>query len=111
MRDTTEYLRVIREAISRILKYTSKGRSLFDQDELVKTWIIHHLEVIGEATGSMPQMFGSLHPETQWKQFTDMRDALTYQYYEVNMDRVWAVVENDIPSLKARVDAIFAGQE
>lgn len=111
MRDTTEYLRVIREAISRILKYASKGRSLFDQDELVQAWIIHHLEVIGEVTGSMPQMFRSLHPEIEWKQFTDMRDALTYQYYEVNLDRVWAVVETDIPPLKASVDAILAEQE
>jgi uncharacterized protein with HEPN domain len=109
--DTTEHLRVIQEAVSRILKYASKGRSLFDQDELVQAWIIHHLEVIGEVTGSMPQMFRSLHPEIEWKHFTDMREALTYQYYEVNLDRVWAVVENDLPPLKASVDAILTEQE
>lgn len=111
MIDTTEYLRVIQEAVSRILKYASKGRDVFVQDELVQTWIIHHFEIIGEAISSMPQMFRSLHPEIQWKQFTDMRDALTYQYYEVNLDRVWAVVENDIPPLKASVGAILAKQE
>ncbi|MGH2496829.1 MAG: HepT-like ribonuclease domain-containing protein [Ktedonobacteraceae bacterium] len=111
MRNTTEYLRVIQEAVSRILKYASKGQGLFDQDELVQTWIIHHFEIIGEAINSLPQMFRSLHPEIQWKKYIDMRDALTYHYYEVNQDRIWAMVENDILSLKASVDAILAEQE
>ena len=111
VKDTTELLRVIQETVSRILKYTSKGRSLFDEDELVQTWIIRHLKIIGEAMSSMPQMFRSLHPEIQWKQFIDMRDALSYRYYDINQDHVWAMVENDIPSLIASVDAILAGQQ
>ena len=111
MRDTTERLRDIQDAASRILKYTSQGRGLFDQDELVQTWIIHHLEIIGEAIDSMPQMFRSLHTEIQWKKYTDMRDALSFRYYDINQDHAWAMVENDIPPLKASVDAILTGQE
>jgi len=30
------------------MKYTNQGRQAFDQDELVQTWVIHHLEIIGE---------------------------------------------------------------
>lgn len=110
MRDTTEHLGVIQEAISRILKYASKGRSLFDQDELVQTWIIHHLKIIGGAINSLPQMFRSLHPEIRWKQFIDMRDALSFRYYDINQDHVWAMVENDIPSLETNVNTILAEQ-
>lgn len=111
MRDTTERLRDIQDAASRILKYADKGRSLFDQDELVQVWVYQHLRIIGEAISSMPQMFRSLHSEIQWKQFIDMGDALSYRYYDINLDRVWAVVENDIPPLRASVDAILAGQK
>ena len=84
---------------------------MFDEDELVQTWVYRHLKIIGDAISSMPQMFRSLHPEIQWKQFTEMRDALSYRYYDINQDYVWAMVENDIPPLKASVDAILAEQK
>ncbi len=111
MTNTTESLRVIQEAVTRIFKYTNKGRGLFDQDELVQAWVFQHLRIIGEAISSMPQMFRSLHPEIQWKQFIEMGDSLSQRYYDIKQNHVWAVVENDIPPLKASVDAILAGRE
>jgi hypothetical protein len=45
-------LQDILHAIRLINKYASRGRSAFDQDELVQTWVIHHIEVIGEAVRS-----------------------------------------------------------
>ena len=55
MREIAERLRDIHEAIVRIEKYTRFGRTSFDQDELVQTWVIHHLEIIGEAARAIPQ--------------------------------------------------------
>lgn len=49
MRDTYERLRDVQEAITHILKYTSQGRDLYDQNELVQSWVIRHLEIIGES--------------------------------------------------------------
>ncbi|GAC1640562.1 MAG: hypothetical protein NVS4B9_33140 [Ktedonobacteraceae bacterium] len=50
----------------RIEKYTQSGRTLFDHDELVQTWVIHHLEIIGEAARSIPQEYRRSHPEIAW---------------------------------------------
>ena len=36
---------------------------------------------------------------------------LLYNYFEINLDRVWAAVEYDLSSKKAGVDAILAEQE
>ncbi|GAC1363944.1 MAG: hypothetical protein NVS2B12_10100 [Ktedonobacteraceae bacterium] len=66
MRETKERLRDIHEAIMRIEKYTQSGRTLFDHDELVQTWVIHHLEIIGEAARSIPQEYRRSHPEIAW---------------------------------------------
>ena len=52
MRDTTERLRDIHDAIAKIMKYTNQGRHSFDQNELIQTWAIRHLEIIGEAARS-----------------------------------------------------------
>ena len=57
MRDVFERLRDIQEAIEQIWKYTNQGRDLFNQNELVQTWVIHHLEIIGEATLAIPQVY------------------------------------------------------
>lgn len=40
-----------------------------------------------------------------------MRNILVHLYFEINLDRVWAVVEQDLPDLKSSVDAILAGHE
>lgn len=111
MRDPYERLRDVQEAILLILKYTSQGSDSFYQDELVQTWVIHHLEIIGEAVRTIPQDFRNLHPEIPWKQMNAMRNILVHLYFEINLDRVWAVVEQDLPDLKSSVDAILAGHE
>lgn len=39
----------IPEAIERIERYAAKGKDAFDWDDLLQDWIIHHLQIIGEA--------------------------------------------------------------
>jgi hypothetical protein len=53
MRDDTQWLLDIIEAIERIERYSSRGRDAFERDELVQNWIVHHLQVIGEAARSL----------------------------------------------------------
>ena len=107
MRDTTERLRDIQEAIIRIFKYTGAGRKAFDENELIQTWIIHHLEIIGEAARAIPQDFREQHPEIPWGQISGMRNILIHMYFGIDHDIVWAVVERDLPSLQKVVSAIL----
>jgi uncharacterized protein with HEPN domain len=53
MRDDTQLLLDIVEAIDRIERYSSRGRGAFESDELVQNWIVNHLQVIGEAARSL----------------------------------------------------------
>lgn len=43
MRDDTEWLLDIIEAIERIERYASRGRDAFEKDELIQNWIVNHL--------------------------------------------------------------------
>lgn len=107
MRKTLERIRDIHEAIIRIEKYTQDGRDSFDQNELVQTWVIHHLEIIGEAARAIPQDYRSIHPEIPWGQISGMRNILIHMYFGIDRDIVWTVVEHDLPHLKSVVEAIL----
>jgi uncharacterized protein with HEPN domain len=107
MRDTNERLRDIQEAIAQIMKYTSSGRETFDQNELIQGWVILHLQNIGEAIRTIPPDFKNDHPEIPWAQISRMRNILVHIYFGINRDRVWSVVENDLPNLKTSVDTIL----
>ena len=111
MRDTSERLRDIQEAITRITKYTDAGRQSFDQNDLVQTWVVHNLEIIGEASRSIPQEYKDKHPTIEWARISRMRNVLIHIYFGVDMDIVWEVVERDLPILKTQIDVILAGQE
>ena len=54
MRDDRERLQDILEAIEKIEKYASQGRHAFDTDELIQSWIVNHLRILGEAARPYP---------------------------------------------------------
>ena len=107
MRDNLERLRDIQEAIAQIMKYTNQGRDTFDQNELVQAWAVRHLEIIGEAARAISQDFKNNHPEIQWGQINGMRNVLIHAYFQINLDRVWSAVEDDLPILKTSIDVIL----
>ncbi|MCX9025011.1 MAG: DUF86 domain-containing protein [Candidatus Methanoperedens sp.] len=107
MRDYNERLLDILEAIERIEKYAAQGREDFENDELVQTWIVHHLQIIGEAARALPDSFIDQHPEINWSEIIGMRNILVHNYFGVDVDVVWAVVERDLPDLKHKIQAIL----
>jgi uncharacterized protein with HEPN domain len=104
MRDYNERLLDILEAIENIEKYASRGHEAFEHDELIQTWILHHLQIIGEAASALPDSFRDKYPEVPWSKIIGMRNILVHNYFGVDIDVVWAVVVNDIPDLKQKIE-------
>lgn len=107
MRDENERLLDILEAIERIEKYAEEGKNAFEADELIQTWIVHHITIIGEACRSLPNEFQSRHTRIPWADIIGMRNILIHHYFGIDTDAVWAVVEHDIPELKFNIQAII----
>jgi uncharacterized protein with HEPN domain len=47
VRVESERILDILEAIERIRRHAATGRAAFEHDELIQTWIVHHLQIIG----------------------------------------------------------------
>jgi len=62
MRDDRLRLADMLEAIELIEKYAQRGRVAFDEDELIRAWIVHHLEIPGEACRGLSDDFRKAHP-------------------------------------------------
>jgi len=104
MRDDRERLLDIKEAIGNIKKYSVKGRGTFEEEELVQNWIIHHLQIIGEAAVKISDDFQEQHPDIPWPKIIGMRNILVHDYFRIDINAVWAVVENDIPQLEQQIE-------
>lgn len=107
MRDIRERLRDILEAIERIERYASRGREAFLRDELVQTWVVRHLQIIGEAARAVPADVRAAAPGLPWPKITGMRHILVHDYFGIDLDLVWAVVEHELEPLRDQVQQLL----
>ena len=76
--------------------------------KLLQVWVVHHLQVIGEAANNLSAGLVATHPEVPWQGIADMRHVLVHQYFGVDLATVWRTVTDDLPPLEAAVRAILA---
>jgi uncharacterized protein with HEPN domain len=103
MRDDRDRLQDILDAIKNIERYAKRGRRVFEEDELVHTWMIHHIQIIGEAASKLTAAFRKAHSQAPWSQIITMRHVLVHDYLGIDLGEVWAVVERDLPALKKQI--------
>lgn len=101
----------ILDAISRIERAATRGRGAFDSDELVQVWRIHHIGVIGEAARALTAPLRERHSEVPWAAIVGMRHILVHDYFGIDLDEVWSVVERDLPVLQRQIEAILRDQD
>ena len=88
MRDDPERLRDILKAIDQILTKTKPGRNSFDADEMLQVWVLHHLQIIGEAARCLTEPFRQRHADRVWSKSAGMRNILVHHYFEIDADLV-----------------------
>ncbi len=106
MRNDRERLADILHAIHRILEKTAEGRGGFDQDEMLQVWVLHHLQIVGEAARCLSEEFRQRHPDPVWAKAAGMRHILVHHYFEIDADQIWKVVERDLKPLRNLILAL-----
>ena len=107
MRSDLERMRDIQEAISKIEKYAIQGKLEFLANELIQGWTLLQLQIIGEAARSMSVQTKEKYSEINWRDIIDFRNLLVHEYFRVDLQIVWQILEQEIPILKLQIDKIL----
>jgi uncharacterized protein with HEPN domain len=106
-KDPRVYLAHIMECVQKIERFTANGKNHFLQDAMVQDAVLRNFEVIGEAAKRLDDAYRAAHSEIPWHALAGLRDVLIHQYEGVDQERVWAIVENELPSLRTAIAALL----
>lgn len=107
-RDYKLYLEDILSAIGRIRRYVSgSSRESLAGDEKTLDAVVRNLEIIGEAAKKVPEDIRSQHPSVDWKKIAGLRDILIHEYFGVDVEIVWDIIENKLPVLEQQIQSIL----
>ncbi|UIE36210.1 HepT-like ribonuclease domain-containing protein [Leptodesmis sichuanensis] len=109
MRDESLFLMDILQCIQKIEVYTAAGRDAFLSTPMMQDAVIRNLEIIGEATKQISLELRQANPDVRWQQIAGLRDILIHSYMKVNLERIWLIIEQDLPGLKLKIENILKG--
>lgn len=78
-----------------------------ENDSILYFGFVKQVEIIGEAVYMLTKEFRESHPDIEWDAIEGMRHVLVHGYYEISPDKVWNVVEKDLPILRPKIQDLL----
>ena len=104
------YIRHILDASELIEGYVAnlkKDDFLDRENKMAQDAVVRELEIIGEAVKLLSDKIKKENPSLPWRDISDMRNKLIHEYFGVDLNVVWSVVENDLPVLKKAMSELL----
>jgi uncharacterized protein with HEPN domain len=100
VKDDRLYLIHIKEAIERIEEYTQQGQEVFLDDRKTQDAVLRNLHTLAESTQRISKHLKDEHPQIDWRTISAFRNVVVHDYLGVSPERIWDIVEHDLPDLK-----------
>lgn len=66
-----------------------------------------NLIVIGQAANRLPEAITATEPSIPWRDFIGMRNRIAHGYEDIEPQRIWGTIQNDLPTLQAAVERLL----
>jgi len=111
MKDERLYLLHIIECIERIELYKSQSFQEFVSDIKTQDAVTRNLQILCESTFHVSAKTKENFPDIQWRKIAGFRNILVHDYLKVDTERVWLIIEKDLPILKSGIQTILSSLE
>jgi uncharacterized protein with HEPN domain len=102
VRDHRLYLDDIIEAVRRIKEFTNDmDFADFKADIKTQDAVVRNLEIVGEASGRLPEEVHLSAPEIEWRKIVGIRNILAHEYFGISLPIIWDIVQNKLDELSA----------
>jgi uncharacterized protein with HEPN domain len=79
----------------------------FVEDEKTYDAVVRNLEIIGEAAKNVPEDIRLRYPGIEWRKIAGLRDIIAHEYFGIDNDILWDIIQNKIRSLQEEVRRIL----
>jgi uncharacterized protein with HEPN domain len=107
MRDETIYLRHILECIRRIEVNVAGGREQFMASHTLQDAVLRNLQTMTESTQRLSNTLKAAHPDVEWRRIIAFRNVLVHDYLGIDLERIWEIIQRDVPSFKRAIAAML----
>ena len=107
MKDEKLYLIHLGECIARIEQYVAGDREAWMRSTLIQDAVWRNLQTIGQSVRRLSSALRDAYPEVHWRAIIGLRNVLVHDDLGMNLERIWAIVEHDMPDLKRQVEALL----
>ena len=95
------------EAIEKIQRYIAGlNHDTFIKDDKTIDSVVRNLEIISEAANRLPEGFRAQHPEIEWRKIIGLRNRIVHDYFNIDVEIVWEIIQKDLPNLKSKLPLI-----
>ena len=107
LRNVSLYINDILDSIRKIETYTGeKDFNQFRTDSLTVDAVIRNFEIIGEAANQIPKSFKDSYKEVEWKYLIDFRNVIIHEYFGINYEIIWDIIQNELQPLKCKISEL-----
>ena len=106
MKDESVYLAHILECTRRVQSNVADGEEVFRSSLTIQDAGLHNLQTMCESTKRLAVETKARHPQVERRRIAAFRNVLVHECLGINIDRVWAIVEDELPSLKHAVEML-----
>lgn len=108
-RDIKLYLEDISDAINEVEEFM-KDLSFddFSKNTLVIRAVTMDFVIIGEAAKHLPVKTRRIYPQIPWTKIVGMRNILTHEYPETDIEILWKTAKKRLPELKIVVSELLS---
>jgi len=99
-----EYLQhILDEADYLVRRSLASDREEFLSDQDLRRAFVRSLTIIGEAAKKVPDDTRGQLPDLDWRRMAGMRDRLIHDYFGVDFELVWDVVQSRVPEVRDQI--------